>query len=480
MRKKRIIFVLIAVFVLSAFICLYSQECKVINQKSVKVINANNAGYETYQNQKLGISFSKPKDWNVFVDGGTIVVMPSYAGSSKIFLYPILKAHPQMKALSFIRFMYDETKKVYPDLQILDKRSDKKDAIAAVTASYSDSNKKVKGFYLVSLNEGRGIFCGYEDEAGAFDPNCTTLREVLKNLNIKPMDFYNATSKGQFYGDKNAPFGKMGPTIDINKFVTKAGVDGTMYIACPPDWNVGGGNYVFISASPDEKMGVWTTNDHQPKTFDPQSYFMQCLMPFFQCVGTSITKAEPNHDYMKMLKSQGVPSNAVNFHGQTTNKNGMKVNYAALVSASSLQSYGAPGGFVTTLGFYATPDLFERNFNVLFAMAMSITADNAKIMGTLRQNLARLDQASKTISATGDVVIQGLRQGAANTNRAFDKYNYYLSGEEARYSPSENKIYVVDSNLADYAGNPNYPNEILTSVPDNLWDKLPHLRDYTL
>jgi hypothetical protein len=99
-------------------------------------------------------------------------------------------------------------------------------------------------------------------------------------------------------------------------------------------------------------------------------------------------------------------------------------------------------------------------------------------MSRLRQNLDGLARASKTMSQTSDIVIQGLRSSSANTDRAIDKYNYYLSGEEARYSPLENRIYVVDSNLSNYAVNPNYPQEILTTVPDQLWNNLPHERIY--
>jgi hypothetical protein len=78
------------------------------------------------------------------------------------------------------------------------------------------------------------------------------------------------------------------------------------------------------------------------------------------------------------------------------------------------------------------------------------------------------------MAETADVVIQGLRSHTANWDRALDKYNYYLSGEEARYSPLENRIYVVDSHLEKYASNPNYPQEMLTEVPYHLWNKLPH------
>jgi hypothetical protein len=57
-----------------------------------------------------------------------------------------------------------------------------------------------------------------------------------------------------------------------------------------------------------------------------------------------------------------------------------------------------------------------------------------------------------------------------------DRYNHYLSGEEARYSPGENRIYGGNSNLEKHAGNPRYPREMLTDVPDKLWNKLPHER----
>ena len=77
------------------------------------------------------------------------------------------------------------------------------------------------------------------------------------------------------------------------------------------------------------------------------------------------------------------------------------------------------------------------------------------------------------MAQTGDVVSQALRSHSATWDKAMDKYNYYLSGEEARYSPSENRIYVVDSNLEKYAGNPRYPQEMLTDVPDQLWNSSP-------
>jgi hypothetical protein len=176
---------------------------------------------------------------------------------------------------------------------------------------------------------------------------------------------------------------------------------------------------------------------------------------------------------MRFSRSQGYSSQAENFTGETTQKNGQKVTFWIMVNAATLP-HG--GGFVSTLGFFAVPELFDRNASVLFAMASSMGPNQQEIMGRLRENLDRLGQASRTIAATGDLVIQGQRSRTANWDRAMDKYNYYLSGEEARYSPLENKIYVVDSRLEKYAGNPRYPQEMLTEVPDHLWNKLPHQR----
>jgi len=435
-------------------------------------------GYDTYANQDLGISFCKPSNWNVFIADGTVYIKPSLKSPTGVFLTPVLRVHPKMQALSFIRFVYDMAKNVYPDLVLSDKRANSNNTMADVSALFTKSSIPVKGYYMVSIDNGRGLFCGYEDVKNDFDSKYSALKQILKTLKVQPQVFYNGTSQGQLYGGSSPASKNLNPTIDPDRFVTKASFDGTMYIMCPPDWLANGGNYFFIAHSPEGKMGVFTSNDHQPKTFDPQTYLLYHLMPFIQCSNTSVSKAEPNKDYMKMLQSQGIPSNASNFYGETTNGDGLRLKYCILVSASNLQAYGVPGGYVTSYGAFAVPELFDRNFIVLVAMALSITADNSVIMGNLRANLDRLNAASKTISQTGDVTIGMVRNSAASADRVIDKYNYYLTGEEARYSPIENKIYVVDSNLAAYVSNPNYPNEMLTSVPDSKWNTLPHERKY--
>lgn len=495
MKNKKIVFIIIAVFILAALILLGKNSVNAVScnkheymaaesyntgKSYVKDVASANVcpagGYDNYVNQDLGISFSKPANWNVFIADGTVYVKPSLEGPTGVFLTPILRANPKMQALSFIRFVYDLAKKAYPDLSLSDKRSNSKDTMAEVSATFTNKNTLVKGFYMVSIDGGRGIFCGYEDVKNNFDGKYAALRQILKTLKVEPQPFYNGTSGEQVYGGNAMAANNMGPTIDTGHFVTKGSVDGTMYVACPPDWQAGGGNYFYIAHSPDGGMGVFTSNDHQPKTFDPQSYLMSQLMPFMKCSNTTITKTEPNYDYMKMLQSQGVPSNAANFYGETINGAGLRLKYGIMVSVT--QANGVPGGYVTTYGVFAVPQLFDRNFNTLTAMAFSITADNAVIMGNLRANLARLDAASKTISQTGDITISMVRSAAAGTDRIIDKYNYYQSGEDARYSPLEDKIYVVDSNLADYASNPNYPQEMLTKVPDNKWNTLPHDRTY--
>lgn len=489
MKNKKIIFTLIVVFVLVTLMLLGKNSAGAVScskhggmtadtgkncAQDVGGVNVCPAGgYDAYVNRDLGISFSKPSNWNVFIADGTVYIKPSAQSPTGVFLTPILRAHPKMRALSFVRFVYDMAKKAYPDLVLTDKRANTNDTMAEVSATFTNKNTPVKGFYIVSINGGRGLFCGYEDVKKNFDGKYMAMRQILKTLKIQPQPFYDGANKGQAYGGSTP--NNLGPTIDTSRFVTKGAVDGTMYIACPPDWQAGGGNYFFIAHSPDGGTGVFTSNDHQPKTFDNQSYLMSALMPFLRCSNTTITKTEINYDYMKLLQSQGVPSKAVNFYGETINGTGLHLRYCIMVSATSL---GGAGGYVTTYGVFAPPELFDRNFNVLVAMAFSITADNSVIMGNLRANLDRLNAASKTISQTGDVVISGIESGSANTNRAIDKYNYYLSGEDARYSPLENKIYVVDSNLENYASNPNYPQEMLTTVPDNLWNALPHDRTY--
>jgi hypothetical protein len=433
--------------------------------------------YEVYSNQQLGISLNKPKDWEVFVLNGAIFVKPSYDSRISIFLIPILRVHSKMEALSFIYYVYEHARTQNPDLRIGEKRANKNNTVAEVTASYTqkDSKETIKGFYLVSIDEGRGIFCGYEARKDQFDSNHTVLRTILRSLKLTPFDFYNATKSGQFHTGAHPPAGKeMTPTIHIKDLTIKLSSDHSMYLAVPPDWTVGGGNYSLIATPPDEKMGITATNDGRPGILDPYRYLMNKLLPFYRCTGTVIHKREPNEEMMRFSRSQGYSSKAENFIGETTQSGRQKILFWMMVNAAVLPA----GGFVNTIGFYAGPELFERNSKVLYAIASSMSPNQQEIMGRLNENLKRLGQASKTIAETTDVVIQGLRSHTANWDRALDKYNYYLSGEEARYSPLENRIYVVDSNLQKYTSNPNYPQEMLTEVPDHLWNKLPHERRY--
>ncbi len=447
----------------------------------VKIIQTAGAtepqSYEAYSNQQLGISLSKPKEWGVFVLNGTIFIKPSYNSRIGVFLIPILRAHPKMQALSFIHFAYEYGRAEHPDLRIGEKRVNKNNTVAEVTASYTHkaANEMIKGFYLVSLDEGRGIFCGYEASRDKFDHNHGILWTVLKSLKLAPFHFYGSTKRDQLH--TSAPSSakrEMTPTIDINKLTMKLSYDRTMYLAVPPDWTVGGGNYSLIATPPDEKMGITATNDAQPGIFDPYRYLMTKLLPFYRCTGTVIHKREPNEEMMRFCRSQGYSSKAENFIGETTQSGRQRVVFWMMVNAATLPA----GGFVNTLGFYAVPELYERNSRVLYAIAASMSPNQQEIMGRLNENLKRLGQASKTMAETTDVVIRGLRSHTANWDRALEKYNYYLSGEEARYSPLENRIYVVDSNLQKYASNPGYPQEMLTEVPDHLWNKLPHERSY--
>ncbi|MBA4391794.1 MAG: hypothetical protein C0399_12785 [Syntrophus sp. (in: bacteria)] len=430
------------------------------------------AGYEQYSNPQLGITLSKPKNWDVSVVNGIIFLRQSRESSTGVFLLPILRAHPKMDAVSFIRFMHDQIQIEHPDLKIEERRSNRTNTVAEVAIRYTNKTTRevMTGFYLVSIEGGRGIFCGYEAPASRFDSSHAILRNVLKNLKLSPLAFYTGTSN-----DRVPPHKAVSPTIDISKLTVKLSADRTMYLAVPPDWTVGGGNYSLMATPPGEKMGVTATNDAQPKTRDPYTYLMKALLPFYRSSGTVIHKREANHDVMRFSQSQGYSSKAENFIGETTQGNGQKVLFWIMINAATLPK---GGGFVSTLGFFAVPELFERNSTVLYAIAASMSPNQQEIMGRLRENLDRLGQASRTMSQTGDVVIQGLRSHTANWDRAMDKYNYYLSGEEARYSPLENRIYVVDSNLEKYAGNPRYPQETLTNVPDKLWNRLPHERNF--
>jgi hypothetical protein len=375
-----------------------------------------------------------------------------------------------------VRFAADQAVKEHPELAIEERRANTNNTVAEVTARRTSdrTGQPVRGFYLISLEGGRGLYCGYEEPAAAFDRTHTMLKGVLKDLRISPVTFDSAMRTSKVYSEGNTPSQTgLPPTIDRNRLVVKLSVDRTMYLAVPPEWTVGGGNYSVIATPPDGSMGITSTNDAQPRTFDPYTYLMQALLPWYKCTGAIIYKRMPNGPLMKFSRSQGYSSKAENYVGEAKNGDGRRVFFWFSVNAATT----LPGaGFVSTIGFFGVPELFERNVLMLYAMTASMGPNQAEIMRVLGENLDRLGQASRTISATNDLVIQAVRGQGAGIDRLIDKYNYYKTGEEARYSPIENRIYVVDSNLDRYAGNPNYPQEMLTSVPDALWNQLPHRR----
>lgn len=435
-------------------------------------------GYDQYSSKELGLSFAKPAAWKVFAWNGVVFIKETAESATGVFFVPVHRALPGMQAVSFMRFVADQSLKEHPDLQIEERRANAANTLAEVTASYSrqPGGQVIRGFYLVSLDGGRGLFCGYEAPPDTFDRTHAVLRNILKGLRISPATFDGAMRTGKVFGDSSASARReMTPTIDVSGLAVTRSADGSMYMAVPPGWTVGGGSISLIAAPPDSKMGVMATNDGQPATRDPYTYLTKALMPFYKATGTIVHKREPSDAIMQFSRSQGYVSKAENFTGETTTADGKRVYFWIMVNCATLP-FG--GGFVSTIGFYAVPELFERNVRVLYAMTASMGPDQQVIMGRFNEHLRGLDAASKTISATGDLVIQTLRSSSAAGDRIIDKYNYYLSGEEARYSPLENRIYVVDSNLDNYAGNPRFPHEMLTAVPDVLWNQLPHQRRF--
>ena len=362
--------------------------------------------YEQYSNPQLGVTLSRPKNWGVSVVNGVIVVKQLRESSTCIFLLPVLKAHPKMEAVSFIRFMHDQVLGTPPDIRIEERRSNRTNTFAEVTLRYTNksTHETMRGFYLVSIEAGRGIFCGYEASALGFDSDHAILKNILKSLKVSPLTFYTGTNNGALHADDRPHVGAS-PTIDISKLTVKLSADRTMYLAVPPDWTVGGGNYSLIATPPDEKMGVTATNDAQPTTRDPYTYLTKALFPFYRCSGTVIHKREANQDMMRFSQSQGYSSKAENFAGETTQANRQKVRFWIMVNAATAPN-GA--GFVNTLGFFAVPDLFERNSAVLYAMAASMGPNQQEIM----------DGSAKTLTVL--VRLRGLwpRRGTLSARRS--------------------------------------------------------------
>jgi uncharacterized caspase-like protein len=432
--------------------------------------------FEFYSDSRQGLSFEKPQGWTVTSREGGVFLSPNKGQSTRIFFFPILRTQSRMNAVSFLNFAHEENKKKYSNWKLLDKRMNASGTMSEIRASFDspDSHQAMKGFYMVSLENGRGLYCGFETEAGQEDLQHQILAKLLVNLKITPDNYLNSTEVAeQSASGKNPAATRL--SLDARSLQIKPSSDGTIFIAVPPDWEVEGGNIMMMATAPDKQQGVFLINDHQPGwVASPQAYLLQKLLPTFRCNQVKLLHQEPALDTMQAARGQGYNSYAINFLGTAINGDGLNLKFLVTVNFCTIPMTGA--GWVSCTGVYATPPLFDTNLPILISMAASIDPNRALIMSKLQANLDRLGAASGVMSQTNEVVSAMVRNSTASTDRILDKYNYYLSGEEARYSPVENRVYVIDSNLGGYTRNSNYPQESHVPVPDTLWNQLPHER----
>lgn len=456
---------------------VFGQTAPICKETSVpKRDNDMPPGYEAFLNGQIGVSLMKPAGWQVYCANGMILLKPSRDNPQHVMLYPLFRVTPNANGLAFLQGLCAQLTAAFPDTVVESKQSNSDGSLCLVRVAYgAQRGAATRALCLVSRGQGTGLYCCYQAPANQFDPQASALWAAIRSLKVESATFYKAACGANGFTTEQAvgsPALMNAPTIDISQLRMVASDSGTMFMAVPPGWTVGGGNVSLVATSPDGRMGVTSTHDHTPRTLDVRTYLLNYLMPFYRCTNTTITHQERDDPLIRSQAALGLPTNAVRFRGATIHSTGIPINYAMLVYATQTS---AVSGYVGTLGFYATPDLFERNMVVLYCMASSMQPNRELCMANLKSNLDRLAAASRTISQTGDVVSQAIRSSTANINRAFDKYNYYLSGEEARYSPSENRIFVVDSRLGQYAVNPRNPHETLTEVPADKWG-LPHER----
>lgn len=164
-----------------------------------------------------------------------------------------------------------------------------------------------------------------------------------------------------------AAYSSENTTIDTSKLVVKTSSDNTLCISVPPDWTVTGGNPAFMATAPDGIMGVFSTADSSSKMLDPQEYLTRYLLPFFQCKDITIEKREANSETVKMFESAGIKARAENFWINAAGKDGAKLKIMTIISAADNK---LGGSIVCCTGFYAPPELFDKNYaalNIIFS-----------------------------------------------------------------------------------------------------------------
>lgn len=420
------------------------------------------APLEKYANAKYGISLNKPAGWLVQINPPAISLLKDKSGNTSINIEPVFAAHPKMNAITLSSLIWHNLKKTHPNTRLVQALKNKDESLVQFITDFTNENKvEVRGLYLTGFKNGEGIMASYQTPKNTFNLKDDTLRRVLDSLQVNPKIFYSM--KGRASSTNLSAGTELTPTISTSNLVMKSSPDGTVFVKCPPNWQVGGGEMYFAAEDPQSGIGVLMRNEYFTGGTHAQYLTNNILAPFGL---TNIQVLSDNYN-----PQAGAGYNGHNIEVCFVSRNGIAGTgyFAVVITPPGPMGYSA----ITTQGFWAPSSLYQRNFSVLYSIAMSIDINEALVNQKYQQLFARIQQTQKTLAETSDILSKAVDKHMKDVNRIIDKYSDYLAGKQRYYSVLEDKVYRMSYYVGDYPSNPRYPQESMDPVPDDKWEYAP-------
>lgn len=444
------------------------------------------AGAKIYNDQKRGFSVYVPQGWRINASGKVISI--SKDTDTIILFIPLAGLSRNTNSVTLLSILYNMAKKTYPDIKILDKRMTPNGNLAQVMVEYtSETRQKIKSQYICRLENGYGMLCGFDSPVGSFNKVQNEFKKALGSIKFNTKAFYQT----QKIAAGSTQTQTQRPAYSFGQMVLKQTQDGGCYGVIPQNWTIGGGlaygSIVVVAEDPNpaNSIGAMARTYSLYSGFNYQSagdYFLREVVPNLPSPGqpmfsnVQVTNRYPDQQALNELAKGGLQgtAEAVEFQAYI-NMYGKTVRCSFTTSVSSVQ--GMP--IVNIFGIWAPPQIFDSTRNILKQIALSFGTNQSAVQQKINSMNAASSKLSQTLSQTTDIVIAAADSHMQDMNRIIDKYNYYASGEQAYYSEIENKVYVGSSEWGEYMQNPNWTNETMTTnVPDNLWHKIEHDRNW--
>ncbi|MEW6282670.1 MAG: hypothetical protein AB1758_28935 [Candidatus Eremiobacterota bacterium] len=373
------------------------------------LLTASVAAQPQVYTSPLGFSVNLPPGWRVAEDPSGILILAEPGGQARLTVWvvpPTLAGRPDLQ-----NRLIQAMRRAHPELRVVNSRA------SSFRLSFRENGAEITGIYAFRNAGGRTLMTGIEARAQALANLTPTLKSTLESLKEVPMP----------------PL----PTLR-GPLVLRQSPDGSAFIRVPADWTVAGGNWAMVAENPEQTMAVMHRLDQVllqgPPS--PDAYLGQFL------TGIGMRKIEvlrqgPDAESNRELAAHGLPGTVQQYFLRFEGPAGPSYGYFTVAVVRTTPAHIC----VDVSGAMARADMFARNFPVLITMTRSMAPNQEVVMARWNANLARLRQASQTMSETTDIVISAI--DAQLQADPYAAYNEYLNGEQSARSDYDGQVYKL-------------------------------------